>query len=108
MSRPITSPTRHGKIARLPLELREQLNQRLRNGECGRHLVAWLNELPEVQAVLAAHFGGRAINEPNLTAWRQNGYREWLMECEARALAERLGRQATLETVGNPAQMTEM
>ena len=42
--------TRNGKIARLPLAIRQQLNQRLQNGELGQELVSWLNQLPEVQA----------------------------------------------------------
>ena len=38
--------TRHGKIARLPLEVREELNRRLENGEPGDRLVEWLNGMP--------------------------------------------------------------
>ncbi|MGO8700886.1 MAG: hypothetical protein ACLQVY_24605 [Limisphaerales bacterium] len=41
--------TRNGKIARLPLASRRQLNQRLQNGELARNLLSWLNRLPEVQ-----------------------------------------------------------
>ncbi|MDR3405344.1 MAG: hypothetical protein P4L99_22815 [Chthoniobacter sp.] len=99
--------TRNGKIARLPYELREQLNQRLLDGESGRTLLAWLNSLPETQTMLKAEFGGRPINGPNLTAWRQQGFREWRMEREARAVAQQIGREATLETVGNPGEATE-
>jgi hypothetical protein len=46
--------TRNGKIARLPLALREELNRRLREGEGGRTLLAWLNASPAVRAVLEA------------------------------------------------------
>ncbi|MEP6671128.1 MAG: hypothetical protein ABJF10_18350 [Chthoniobacter sp.] len=99
--------TRNGKIARLPYELREQLNQRLLDGESGRALLAWLNAQPATQAVLKAEFGGRSINGPNLTAWRQQGYREWRMEREARAVAQQIGRVATLETVDDPGVATE-
>src|SRR6266436_6472801 len=42
-----------GKIARLPLAIREQLNRRLQDGEIGRDLVVWLNSAPEVQADFA-------------------------------------------------------
>ncbi|MGO8701570.1 MAG: hypothetical protein ACLQVY_28135 [Limisphaerales bacterium] len=45
--------TRNGKIARLPLAI---------------------NRLPEVQAILAAHFAAKPIDESNLTHWRQGGY----------------------------------
>jgi hypothetical protein len=85
--------TRKGKIARLPLAVREELNRRLDNGESGTSLRAWLHALPEVQAVLRAEFDGREINAQNLTEWRQGGYREWQATEEARALAEQLGRE---------------
>ncbi len=41
--------TRNGRIARLPLAIRRQLNQRLQNGELAQNLLSWLNQLPEVQ-----------------------------------------------------------
>jgi hypothetical protein len=72
--------TRNGKIARLPLDLREQLNQRLRQGQKARQLIQWLNGLPEVQAVLAAEFKGQPIFEVNLSRWKSGGYRSWLEE----------------------------
>jgi hypothetical protein len=40
--------TRNGKIARLPAAIREELSQRLLNGEQSQHLVLWLNDLPQV------------------------------------------------------------
>ena len=84
--------TRLGKIARLPRDIREQLNIRLSNGEVGRELVEWLNHLPETQTVLAAYFGRRPINDQNLTEWKQGGYEEWLRQQEdcvhARMLVE--------------------
>jgi hypothetical protein len=82
--------TRLGKIARLPREIRDQLNLRLSNGEVGRQLVEWLNGLPEAQAVLAAQFGGRPISEQNLTEWKQGGYEEWLRHQEDCAYARLL------------------
>ncbi len=89
-----TGATRKGKIARLPSAVREQLNERLREGESGRQLIAWLNGLPEVQAILAARFGGRPVNEPNFTAWRHGGYRDWLALQETRRVTEALGKEA--------------
>ena len=71
-----------GKIGRLPCTVREQINQRLRNGELAKPILAWLNALPEVRTVLAGRFGGKSINEPNLTHWRKGGYREWLDQQE--------------------------
>ena len=69
---------RRGKIARLPHEVREELNLRLRDGMPGKALVDWLNSLPTVQAVLAGEFEGKPIREQNLSEWRHGGYREWL------------------------------
>ena len=75
--------SRNGKIARLPRGIREQLNCRLQNGEQGRPLVAWLNVLPAVRAVVAAEFDGKPVREQNLSEWRKGGYREWLLQQEA-------------------------
>ena len=93
-------PTRNGKIANLPNDIREQLNLRLLEGETGRDLAAWLNALPEVQSILGSQFNGSAISEVNLTHWRQGGYLQWLTEREcfesARALTD--GDSAFAET----------
>jgi hypothetical protein len=75
--------SRNGKIARLPLAIRQELNQRLQNGEPGKDLVPWLNSLPEVQAVLAAQFNGQPILKQNLAAWKQGGYEDWEEEQSA-------------------------
>lgn len=91
--------TRNGKIARLPLAVREELNHRLENGEPGIRLVAWLNRLPAVQAVLAAEFRSRPIREQNLSQWRKGGYREWQARLEVREIAKGLGKDPE---AGNP------
>ena len=74
--------TRTGKIARLPREIRDQLNQRLLDGQPGQRLLAWLNSLPEVQRVLAADFDGRPLSEQNLSQWKAGGYEDWLTRRE--------------------------
>ena len=86
--------TRTGKIARLPREIRDALNRRLQDGECGKALVAWLNSLPEVQARPATELDGRPINEQNLSAWKQGGYQEWLTQQEALAQVRELAADA--------------
>lgn len=68
---------RNGMIARLPVEIRQKLNQRLQDGENGREVIAWLNSNEEVKAVLAGEFGGNEISDTNLSQWRQGGYRDW-------------------------------
>jgi len=79
--------TRLGKIARLPREIREELNVRLQNGEVGRLLVDWLNGLPGVKAVLKERFEGRPITDGNLSEWKQGGYEDWVRHQENCALA---------------------
>ncbi len=79
--------TRTGKIARLPREIREQLDRRLHDGEMGSRLVEWLNSLPETKKNLTADFGGRDINEQNLTEWKQGGHQDWLARQELLACA---------------------
>jgi hypothetical protein len=69
--------TRNGKIARLPAAIREELNQRLLDGEPGNQLVQWLNGLPKVQALLKAKFNANPITENNLSHWKNGGYAAW-------------------------------
>ncbi len=79
--------TRVGKIGHLPKSIRDQLNRRLQDGQTGTRLVKWLNSLPETKNALAADFGGRDINEVNLTEWKQGGFQDWLASQELRACA---------------------
>jgi hypothetical protein len=88
------TPSRRGKIARLPNQLRNQLNHRLEDGEPAGSLLAWLNNHPEVQAVLKAQFGERPITEQNLSEWRKGGYLDWLRHEENCALVSRLAKDA--------------
>ena len=69
--------SRNGKVARLPREIRDELNRRLDDGQTAVSLVRWLNELPEVQAIVAREFGGYALTEQNLSEWRTGGFVEW-------------------------------
>ena len=90
----MTTP-RNGKIARLPLALREQLNHRLADAELGEPLLAWLNALPEVQAILAAQFGGNPISKQNLSEWRAGGFLAWQIRAEFLGQAQDLAQDAT-------------
>jgi hypothetical protein len=74
---------RTGKIARLPRNVREELNQRLLDGDSGPALIKWLNKLPKVKATMLRHFAGRAITEQNLAEWRKGGWRDWVAKTEA-------------------------
>ena len=82
--------TRTGKIARLPLLVRAQLNRRLQDGELQTKLVEWLNSLPLVQAVLQAEFAGRAVTEQNLSEWKAGGFKDWLALEESLEMIQRL------------------
>jgi hypothetical protein len=99
--------TRTGKIARLPRSVRDELNRRLDEGEQGKKLIAWLNALPEVQAIVAAEFGGKAIREQNLSEWKQGGYRDWQAQQEALEIAGRLGEDAAEWTREDRAPVTD-
>jgi hypothetical protein len=69
--------SRTGKIARIPRKIRTELNERLDNGEEAKSILAWLNDMPQVDDVLRDHFKGALITEQNLSEWRQGGFREW-------------------------------
>jgi hypothetical protein len=74
--------SRNGKIAHLPRNIRNELNQRLENGEEGPALLDWLNGLPIVDNILKEHFEGAPITKQNLSEWRQGGFREWQVRQE--------------------------
>jgi hypothetical protein len=97
--------TRKGKIARLPEELCNEVNRRIYDGEPGVDIVAWLNVLPEVQAVLRAFFGGRPVNPVNLTKWKAGGYCQWLRELENREWVRGFG--GTSPSAGTPEENEE-
>src|ERR1700760_1078291 len=75
---------RCGKIARLPKDIRLQLNQHLADNISSRHILAWLNALPAVHQLLTAHFAGQPITKQNLSVWKQGGYRDWERSQEVR------------------------
>lgn len=76
------TPARKGKIARLPLRIREEVCERLLDGQPGSQILPWLNGLTDVKAVLAAHFDGDKVNDENLSSWRMGGYQDWLKDHE--------------------------
>jgi len=70
--------SRTSKIARLPAGIREELNERLLDGEEPAGIVEWLNTLPAVKRLLARSFASQPITEVNLCRWRHGGYAGWL------------------------------
>jgi len=97
--------THNGKIGRLSKTVQEELNRRMDHGEKGSVLAAWLNSLPEAQAVLATEFKGQPISPQNLSQWRKHGYKKWLWRQEAQAMAAESGR---LQAPGDPPLTDQM
>src|SRR5579863_8297292 len=86
--------TRKGKIARLPHDVREELNRRLRDGKSGAALLEWLNQSPKCKKVLAQEFESRPITKQNLSDWKQGGYEDWLRKEESRQHVRALVEEA--------------
>ncbi len=100
--------SRTGKIARLPHEIREQLNRRLLDGQSGPEIIQWVNELPQCRQMLAQKFRGRPIDEGNLYEWRHGGYEEWLWHEDRRdRLHSVFEHVAKLDAVGDGTQVAE-
>jgi hypothetical protein len=76
----------------LPKSVRDELGDRVENGEPGKKLVKWLNGLDTVQEILEEQFDGHPITEQNLSEWKRGGRLDWLQ------------RQESLSLVGKPAK----
>ena len=86
--------SRLGKIARLPLSIREELNTRLLEGDPAHLLIEWLNTDPAVLGVLSTDFGGELISAQNVGEWRRGGYMEWALVRECAATARGLSESS--------------
>ena len=65
------------KIGRLPFAIRNELNERIRDGAQGAELLEWLNGLKETKRILR-EAKAEKVNAQNLTDWRSTGYKDWL------------------------------
>lgn len=65
------------KIGRLPFAIRNELNERIRDGAQGSDLLIWLNGLKETKKILR-ELKSSIVNAQNLTDWRSTGYKDWL------------------------------
>lgn len=100
------SATRYyrSKIGRLPWRLRNELNERIRDGATGTAVLGWINATPEFKGV-RTETGCDDVNPQNLTDWRNTGYKDWLDEQDK---TERLSKMASLsqqiiaQTGGDP------
>ena len=73
----MTTRCYRSKIGRLPFAVRNELNERIRDGAQGAEILDWLNGLKETKRILREQKSG-PINAQNLTDWRSSGYRDWL------------------------------
>jgi hypothetical protein len=87
-------PAGRGKIARLPGDVREQLNQRLLDGQSASAILPWLNDLAPVKAVLTAQFAGELVTTQNLSNWRIGGYQHWLRDQKELSQIKKFGDHA--------------
>jgi Protein of unknown function (DUF3486) len=88
------SDRRRGKVARLPEEVRQVVNQMMRDGKPYAEIVSHLTSV-----------GQPGIVERNLSRWFRGGFQDWLREQQQveemqaeRAFAERIGKEGS----GNP------
>ena len=65
------------KIGRLPFAVRNELNERIRDGAQGSDILVWLNGLKEVRKTMR-EMKTSIVNAQNLTDWRSSGYKDWL------------------------------
>jgi len=70
--------TRKGKIARLPFNIREDINHRLHENVPVKDILIWLNTDGDVRNHMDRLFQSRYITEQNISEWRQGGYQDWL------------------------------
>lgn len=84
--------SRRGKVARLPRKIRDEVCERLADGQDAAEILAWVNGLPAVKTLLKAKFKGEPISDANLSNWRQGGFQDWQdnerQADQTRALAE--------------------
>jgi hypothetical protein len=91
-----------GKIARLPENLREQLNHRLLDNHPAFDILPWLNDLAPVREILAAQFKGAPINHQNLDNWRKSGFQRWFDARQSITETKELAQfSANLTAAGN-------
>ena len=87
--------TRLSKIARLPANIREELNRRLHDGELSRTILPWVNNLAQTKKVLRELFAGKPITHQNLSEWRRAGYQDWLFHQQRLDWFSHLTEQST-------------
>jgi len=104
---PLFNMGRQGKIARLPARIRDELNQRLLDGESAKKILPWLNGLPEVKTILQEDFEGLFVTDANLSDWRQGGFVEWSRQRERIDRTKELARYAAQQSKAGGASIAD-
>lgn len=107
MSEANRNPAPRSKIAALPADIREQINQRLFNGETARKILPWLNSLEIVRKICAEDFEGIHISDMNLSAWRHSGYDKWLKRQQKLERTKELAGYAAKHSRANGGSIAE-
>jgi hypothetical protein len=71
-------PVRKGKIGRMPVAIRNEVNRRLFENEGGSKILTWLHEQPDALRILDEYFAEEPVTAQNLSEWRKGGYQDWL------------------------------
>ena len=102
----MSKKTRHGRLARLPSVIREELNRRLYENELASTIVEWLNGL-EVVKTICDENGTGPINRMTLSNWRMGGYQDWLTRREHIDRTRELGKWAVRLSRAHGVQISE-
>jgi len=101
---PPNMTTRKSKIARLPFNIREELNHQIMDNVPTKDILSWLNTHLMVRHYMERLFQNRFITDQNLSEWRQGAYLEWLdyRSCveDVRDLSEQAARAALTDISG--------
>lgn len=91
-----------GKIGRIPFAIRQELNLRLRDGEPGSSILAWLNALPEVRkAIASSDYGGGREARPEITPQNLSEYTAGAAYADWLSRQEDVDRTITLSEFAN-------
>jgi hypothetical protein len=92
---------RQGKIARQSYAIRQEVNRRLAANSPGNEIIAWLNGLSEVRAVLQSH-GWKPISHSNLSEWRRGGFQDYLNPPAAKVKIRKPRKRPSTPTKARP------
>jgi len=105
-TKPKFPKSRQGKIARLPWNIREELNRRMLDNQPLRKICEWVNGLPETIAQCAERKLA-PVTWFNLSSWRQGGYQDWLGRTERTQHVRELARWSLKLARANDGHLSE-